>query len=88
MGMAVIAVVVSILIVVLLAQSHNLKKKISSYKETNQQLAQSIDEEMGRAEEMERLPEYVQSDEFVEKTAREKFGLAYDNEVIFRPEEP
>ena len=87
-GMAVIAVVVSILIIVLLVQSHSMKKKISAYQDTNQKLSQAIAEEKGRTEELKSLPDYVQSDAFVEKTAREKFGLAYDNEVIFRAEEP
>ena len=87
-GMAVIALVVTILIIVMLSQSHMLKKKIRSYEDMNEQLSQAIEEETGRAEDLEKLPEYIQSDEFIEKTAREKFGLAYNNEVIFRPEEP
>ena len=68
--------------------SHGLKKKISTYQVMNAQLSQAIAEENGRKEELQTLPDYVKSDAFVEKTAREKFGLAYDNEVIFRAEDP
>ncbi len=87
-GMVVVAVVVTALIVIMLVLSHGLKKKISTYQVMNAQLSQAIAEENGRKEELQTLPDYVKSDAFVEKTAREKFGLAYDNEVIFRAEDP
>ena len=86
-GMAVVAVVVCVLIAVMLMRSHSLKQKISTYRDTNQKLSQAIDEEMGRAEELQKLPDYVKSDAFIEKTAREKFGLAYENEIVFRAED-
>ena len=85
-GMAVIAGIVTILIVVMLVQSHTLKNKIVLYQTQNAQLAQSIDEETGRKEELEKLPSYIASDAFVEKTAREKFGLVYADEIIFKAE--
>ena len=87
-GMAVIAVVVTALIIIMLVLSHGLKNRIDAYETTNQALSQAIAEENGRSEELKTLPDYVQSDAFIEKTAREKFGLAYENEVIFRAEEP
>lgn len=87
-GMAVVAVVVTALIVIMLVQSHSVKNKIDMYQAANQKLSQAIAEENGRKEELKNLPEYIKSDAFVEKTAREKFGLAYENEVIFRAEDP
>ena len=87
-GMAVVAVVVTALIVIMLVQSHSVKNKINAYQTANQNLSQAIAEENGRKEELKTLPDYIKSDAFVEKTAREKFGLAYENEVIFRAEDP
>ncbi|MBO5489713.1 MAG: septum formation initiator family protein [Eubacterium sp.] len=31
--------------------------------------------------------EYMETDQYIEDTAREKFGLIYDDEIIFKPEE-
>ena len=83
-GMVVIAMVVMILIAVMLSQSAQMKKKISSYQASNQALEEQIRVEQDRAEDLKSLPEYIASDEYVEKTAREKFGLVYEDEVIYQ----
>ena len=83
-GMVVIAVVVVVLITVMLMQSRVMKKKIVSYKASNKALEEQIQVEKDRAESLKTLPEYVASDEFVEKTAREKFGLVYQDEIIYQ----
>ena len=86
-GMAVIATVVCLLIGALLVQSFRLKKKISSYRANAISLGEQIQEERDRAEELEKLPAYIGSDEYIEKAAREKFGLVYEDEIIFKPQE-
>ncbi len=86
-GMAVIATVVCLLIGVLLVQSFRLKKKISTYQAATVSLGEQIQEEKDRAEELERLPAYISSPEYIEKAAREKFGLVYEDEIIFKPQE-
>ena len=86
-GMVIVGVVVGILIIVLLMQSNTLEKKIASYTTANEELQYEIQAENDRTEELKTLPEYVESDEFIEKTAREKFGLVYEDEIIFMPEE-
>ena len=85
-GMIVVAAIVSLLIIVMLVMSHNLNEKVKAYKTRNAELALSIEEEMGRTEELKTLPDYIASDAFVEKTAREKFGLVYADEIIFQAE--
>ena len=42
--------------------------------------------EMDRAEELENLKLEIKSRKFIEDTARDKFGLAYENEIVFEPE--
>ncbi|MDO5392954.1 MAG: septum formation initiator family protein [Eubacteriales bacterium] len=83
-GMAGIAVVVMMLLAVLLFRSHALEVKNTAYAEQMAQLQEQIEMEQIRAEEMEKLPEYTQSQEYIEKTAREKFGLVYPDEIIFK----
>lgn len=86
-GMAGIAVVVMMLLTVLLYQSHRLEEKNVGFQQQISQLNDQIALEEARAEEIEKLPEYVNSDEYIEKTAREKFGLVYQDEIIFRAAE-
>ncbi len=86
-GMGVIAAVVLLLIAVLLMQSIKLNHRVVSYRSSNAALESRIQEEKDRAEELKKLPEYVNSDEYIEKAAREKFGLVYSDEIIFKPEE-
>ncbi len=86
-GMVVIGAVVTLLIAVLLVQSNRLKKKIDQYQASNTVLAEQIQEEKERSAELENLPDYVRSNEYIEKVAREKFGLVYEDEIIFKPEQ-
>ena len=85
-GMAVIAAIVLVLIAALLYQSRSLQSRINEYQASNARLEERIQEEQARTEELKLLPVYVNSDEFIEKAAREKFGLVYADEIIFKPE--
>ncbi len=86
LGMAGIAVVVMTLLTVLLIQSHRLEVKNTAYASQVEELEEQIAEEQDRSQELEKLPEYTQSQEYIEKMAREKFGLVYPDEIIFKAE--
>ncbi|MDD2959318.1 MAG: septum formation initiator family protein [Lachnospiraceae bacterium] len=86
-GMAGIALVVFTLLSVLLMQSHRLEAKNTAYASQQAQLEVQIAEEEARADEIAKLPEYTQSKEYIEKVAREKFGLVYEDEIIFQKAE-
>lgn len=49
-------------------------------------LEQQLEEETQRTQEIQDLEQYMQSDEYIEKTAREKLGLLKENEILFREE--
>ncbi len=85
-GMMVIAVIVTLLLVSMLVMSVGVNRKIKAYAAANEQLETEILEEMERSAEIEKLPEYIQSDEYIERVAREKFGLVYPGEIIFKAE--
>ena len=72
------------LMVVLLVQGVNLRKKITDNDNKQQALAQQIEDEGKRTQEIEQLEEYMQSDEYIEKAAKEKIGLVKDNEIVFK----
>lgn len=82
-----IIMVVFILMTVMLAQCRSLQKKNRAYADEIQQLTEQITEEEGRAEKIKAYKAYTDSDSYVEKIAREKFGLVYPDEVIFRQED-
>jgi len=86
-GMIIIAIAVAMLIVVMLARSVQLQHKINYYRTVNAATREAMTEEADRTEELEILPDYIESDEFIEKAAREKFGLVYDDEVLFKAAE-
>ena len=51
-------------------------------------MAESMYEaEVKRGEELDSLKIDVRTRKFIEDTAREKFGLVYENEIIFEPED-
>ena len=52
-----------------------------------EQLENELATEKQRTEELETYSKYVNTKQFVEFMARNKLGLVYPNEVIFRPED-
>lgn len=54
-------------------------------KQTEELEAKKADLEKER-ESIQEQRAYMQTDEYVENVAREKFGLVYDNEIIFKAE--
>ena len=85
-GMLAIAGVVAFLLVVVLVQSQKLTVKNNAYQAQKAELEQQIKDEEIRAEDIEKLRDYVDSDEFIEKMARDKLGLVYQDEIIFKAE--
>lgn len=46
----------------------------------------AIEAEQRRAEELEEMKVDIKTRRFIEETAREKFGLTYENEIVFEAE--
>lgn len=85
-GMVVIAGIVMFLLVGLLVQSSQLSAQNKVYESKKAELEQRIKDEELRTEEIENLKDYVNSTEYIEQVAREKFGLVYEDEIIFKAE--
>ena len=84
MAMGGISVVVCMLLVVLFVQGQSVKKRIAANTQKQDELAQQIEDENKRTEDIENMQEYMQSDEYIEKIAKEKIGLVKENEIIFK----
>lgn len=79
--------VVCMLLIVLFVEGQSVKKKISENTKRQQELTEQIEEEQKRTEEIEDMQDYMQSDEYTEKIAKEKIGLVKENEIIFKEDD-
>lgn len=86
-GMVAIAGCVLVLLVSLLVQSQKLVAQNAQYEQQKTELEQQIKDEEMRAGEIENLKDYVNSTEYIEKIARDKLGLVYEDEILFKAEE-
>ncbi|MEE0421601.1 MAG: septum formation initiator family protein [Lachnospiraceae bacterium] len=81
-----ITAVVTVLLVCLTVQSQKLVSKNAAYAQQEASLKKQIEDENDRTEEIANLEKYMQTKEYVEKIAKDKLGLAYKDEIIFKPE--
>ncbi|MDO4308605.1 MAG: septum formation initiator family protein [Eubacteriales bacterium] len=83
LGMAAIAVVALMLLGVTVSESRGLENRLAYYNARAASLAESIEEEKARTEEIEEKKKYMETDEYVEEVARNRLGLVKDNEIVF-----
>ena len=81
-----ISAVLVLLIAVLTVNGMTLRAKERSYQVQIAELEEQIEEEKARAKEITELEKYVGTDEYVEEVAKEKLGLVYEDEIIFKAE--
>ena len=81
--MVTISAVVACMIASLLLQRKEINDSIKSYSARYEILQKSIEEEKEHVKEIEKLKEYMQTDEYIANVAREKLGMVKENEIIF-----
>jgi cell division protein FtsB len=84
LSMWIAALIVGALIMVVLVTCGSLYRRLHSNKERIEELQSEIAKEEQRAEEIEEYKQYTKSREYIEEVAREKLGLVYEGEVIFK----
>lgn len=77
--------VVFLLGIVLWNGKQSLAVKNAEYEDRKAQLTKQISEEEARTDELEEYKKYIQTKKFVEDMAKNKFGLIYPDEMIFKP---
>ncbi len=83
-AMLVITITVVLLLIIILAVSSNLSRTLASNEERTRELKELIREETERTQEIKDLQEYMKSDEYLEKAAKEKLGFVKDGEIIYK----
>ncbi len=86
MGMLLVITVVLMMLVVVAVKSVELRQKRATYLAREEQLMQEIEAEQERTEEIEEYQKYTQTKKYVEEVAKEKLGLVYEGEIIFKDE--
>jgi len=86
-GIGVISFVILMLFITLTYGKVSLGKELEQKQITVNRLQKSINAQEERKEEIEKLKVEVQTKQYIEKVAREKLGLVYEDEIIIRPED-
>ena len=85
-GMLGITAVVCVLLISLTVQSKVLEDKNADYLAQKATLQKQIKSEKERSEDIAQLKEYMQTNDYVEEVAKDKLGLVYEDEIVFKPE--
>lgn len=79
--------VVGVFLATLVVQGVSLRSECQKLATEQAQLHDKIKSLKKEKKEIEEQKEYTRTDAYVEEVAREKFGLVYEDEIIFKAEE-
>ena len=85
-GMFLVSVVVIMLMVVVAVKSVELREKKAFYALKEQTLVEQIEAETKRSEEIDEYEKYTQTKKYIEDVAKDRLGLVYEGEIIFKDE--
>ena len=84
LSMILAVLVVAILFVAVYINGSSMRRELEENQEKITRLKQEIEEEELRSRSIEEYRAYTETDQFIEQVAREKRGLLYEGETIFR----
>lgn len=87
LSMFLVMTVVLMLLVVVGIKSMELHAKQENYNLRKADLEKQIVNEETRTEELEEFKKYAKTKKYVEEIAKDKLGLVYEEEIIFKSEE-
>ena len=86
LNMVLVAFVLIVMLVMVAVNNASLQRKINAKHQEEAAIDLQIADEEKRAEENAEYAKEVQTKGFYEKMAREKLGLVYEGEVLFKEE--
>ena len=84
LSMRVIAGVVLVVCGILFVKTYQVNRQIDAYKTQEEDLKSKISDADDEKKDIEDKISYMKSKEYIEEQAREKLGLVFDNEIIFK----
>lgn len=83
-GMFLVMLVVFMLLVVVSTSCIRLRDKQETYQQRIEELQAEIETEKERTEYLAEFKKYTQTNAYIEEVAKDKLGLVYPGEVIFK----
>lgn len=83
-GIILTTTVVLSLVIAVAIKGYGLKQKADALAEKEAQLQEQMQQEEARSEEIAEFERYTHTRKYIEDTAKEKFGLVYPGEIIFK----
>lgn len=85
-SMFLVTLVVVMIMIVVAVKSVDLRQKIDTYTDKENQLNSQLEAEHNRTDEIEEYRTYTQTKRYVEEVAKDKLGLVYEGEILFKEE--
>ena len=85
-GLKIIALAVFVLSVVMASNTFSVQKDKDVLEKQYSELEEKLQSEQERSELLKDRAAYMQTTRYIEEIARERLGLVYEEEIIFRPE--
>ena len=87
LGMVLVVSCLILLAVVVLYKAQSLNAQKESLQVQAAELQEQLDSAKEDYKKLEEREKYMQTDEYAEQVAKDKLGLVYEDEIIFKPEE-
>lgn len=87
LGAVITFALVLVIGVALLVGKSSIDAKNKEYESQIAKLENQLKEQEERKQDLEEYRKYIQTKKFVEEVAKDKFGLLYPNEIMFKPKE-
>lgn len=87
LGSVAIAGVVVLMLIFVSVASLSLRAKNENNQERIEELQAQIEAENQKTEEIEEYKKYVKTKKYAEEVAKDKLGLVYEDEIIFKAED-
>ncbi len=86
-GIGITAIMVFLICGIVIYNRQELSKTNAQAEAHIKELKEDISEAKEESKDIEKKKAYVQTQKFIEEMAREKLGLVYKDEIIFKPED-
>ena len=87
LGSFAIVVIVFLMLIFVTIGSLSLRASNAKKQQRIEELESQIEAEEEKSEEIEEYSKYVQTKKYAEEVAKDKLGLVYEDEIIFKAEE-
>lgn len=83
-GMACVSIIVLAIFLIIMVRGVELRSRVLEYERMETALEKQITDEEKRTKELEEYEKYTKTDKYVEEIAKEKLGLVYEDEILFK----